>query len=80
MSDCTPAIFDIEKRLIYIYRAGLFWASEGAVALGYPEPAKRGKYMKYLNRALEPIVPTLISIVFGYFSVLEDHLLVERLC
>ncbi|TGO62282.1 hypothetical protein BOTNAR_0116g00190 [Botryotinia narcissicola] len=25
--------------------AGLFWASEGAVALGYPEPAKRGKYM-----------------------------------
>lgn len=27
-------------------RAGLFWASEGAVALGYPEPGKRGKYMK----------------------------------
>lgn len=27
-------------------RAGLFWASEGAVALGYPEPAKRGQYMK----------------------------------
>ncbi|UNI22253.1 hypothetical protein JDV02_008158 [Purpureocillium takamizusanense] len=25
--------------------AGLFWASEGAVALGYPEPEKRGKYM-----------------------------------
>ncbi|KID73699.1 uncharacterized protein G6M90_00g001840 [Metarhizium brunneum] len=25
--------------------AGLFWASEGAVALGYPEPTKRGKYM-----------------------------------
>jgi hypothetical protein len=25
--------------------AGLFWVSEGAVALGYPEPAKRGKYM-----------------------------------
>ncbi|KAK1595548.1 major facilitator superfamily domain-containing protein [Colletotrichum navitas] len=25
--------------------AGLFWASEGAVALGYPEPSKRGKYM-----------------------------------
>lgn len=25
--------------------AGLFWASEGAVALGYPEPGKRGKYM-----------------------------------
>ena len=27
-------------------RAGLFWASEGAVALGYPEPSKRGRYMK----------------------------------
>ncbi|KAK1987282.1 hypothetical protein LZ30DRAFT_684738 [Colletotrichum cereale] len=25
--------------------AGLFWASEGAVALGYPEPSKHGKYM-----------------------------------
>ena len=27
------------------FSAGLFWASEGAIALGYPEPAKRGKYM-----------------------------------
>ncbi|TGJ80376.1 hypothetical protein E0Z10_g8395 [Xylaria hypoxylon] len=25
--------------------AGLFWASEGAVALGYPEPGKRGRYL-----------------------------------
>ncbi|THW87595.1 MFS general substrate transporter [Aureobasidium pullulans] len=25
--------------------AGLFWASEGAVALGYPPPGKRGQYM-----------------------------------
>ncbi|RMD42342.1 hypothetical protein DV735_g2795, partial [Chaetothyriales sp. CBS 134920] len=25
--------------------AGLFWASEGAVALGYPEPSKKGLYM-----------------------------------
>ncbi|KAK8118171.1 MFS general substrate transporter [Apiospora kogelbergensis] len=25
--------------------AGLFWVSEGAVALGYPEPGKRGSYM-----------------------------------
>jgi MFS family permease len=25
--------------------AGLFWSSEGAVALGYPEASKRGKYM-----------------------------------
>jgi MFS family permease len=27
------------------FSAGLFWVSEGAVALGYPEPGKRGKYM-----------------------------------
>ncbi|KAF7514503.1 hypothetical protein G7054_g15258 [Neopestalotiopsis clavispora] len=27
------------------FSAGLFWASEGAVALGYPEPGKRGRYM-----------------------------------
>ncbi|KAL1968636.1 hypothetical protein VTN77DRAFT_1462 [Rasamsonia byssochlamydoides] len=25
--------------------AGLFWAAEGAIALGYPEKSKRGKYM-----------------------------------
>ncbi|KAI8941600.1 hypothetical protein NX059_002815 [Plenodomus lindquistii] len=25
--------------------AGLFWVAEGTVALGYPEPGKRGKYM-----------------------------------
>lgn len=31
-----------------IFRAGLFWASEGAVALGYPEASKRGKYLKYV--------------------------------
>lgn len=27
------------------FSAGLFWASEGAIALGYPEPGKRGRYM-----------------------------------
>ncbi|KAI1097209.1 MFS general substrate transporter [Jackrogersella minutella] len=27
------------------FSAGLFWASEGAVAIGYPEPAKRGRYL-----------------------------------
>ncbi|TVY54086.1 UNC93-like protein [Lachnellula cervina] len=30
--------------------AGLFWASEGAVALGYPEASKRGKYMNGANQ------------------------------
>ena len=34
------------RALTDLYSAGLFWASEGAVALGYPEPAKRGRYMK----------------------------------
>ncbi|KAI0201428.1 MFS general substrate transporter [Astrocystis sublimbata] len=27
------------------FSAGLFWASEGAVALGYPEAGKRGRYL-----------------------------------
>ncbi|KAI2628441.1 MFS general substrate transporter [Xylaria nigripes] len=27
------------------FSAGLFWVSEGAVALGYPEPSKRGRYL-----------------------------------
>ncbi|KAI1505115.1 major facilitator superfamily domain-containing protein [Biscogniauxia marginata] len=27
------------------FSAGLFWATEGAIALGYPEPEKRGRYM-----------------------------------
>ncbi|KAI0887022.1 MFS general substrate transporter [Annulohypoxylon maeteangense] len=27
------------------FSAGLFWASEGAIALGYPEPGKRGRYL-----------------------------------
>ncbi|KAI1821948.1 MFS general substrate transporter [Xylaria intraflava] len=27
------------------FSAGLFWVSEGAVALGYPEPGKRGRYL-----------------------------------
>lgn len=27
------------------FSAGLFWVSEGAIALGYPEPGKRGQYM-----------------------------------
>ncbi|KAI9045294.1 MFS general substrate transporter [Aspergillus affinis] len=31
--------------LLHAGYPGLFWASEGAVALGYPEPGKRGRYM-----------------------------------
>ncbi|KAL7941425.1 major facilitator superfamily domain-containing protein [Trichoderma barbatum] len=38
--------------------AGLFWASEGAIALGYPEPTKRAKYLNIWVwfRTLGPIV------------------------
>lgn len=38
--------------------AGLFWASEGTVAVGYPEPAKRGKYLNIWVwwRTLGPII------------------------
>ncbi|KAL9476123.1 hypothetical protein ACSS6W_005964 [Trichoderma asperelloides] len=38
--------------------AGLFWASEGAIALGYPEPSKRAKYLNIWVwfRTLGPIV------------------------
>ncbi|KAH8831124.1 major facilitator superfamily domain-containing protein [Flagelloscypha sp. PMI_526] len=38
--------------------AGLFWASEGAVAVGYPEPAKRGRYLNYWVwwRTLGPLI------------------------
>lgn len=46
--DNTIPTPDVNKGLtILSYSAGLFWASEGAAALGYPEPSKRGKYMKY---------------------------------
>ncbi|KAK6953249.1 hypothetical protein Daesc_005550 [Daldinia eschscholtzii] len=27
------------------FSAGCFWASEGAISLGYPEPGKRGRYL-----------------------------------
>jgi MFS family permease len=38
--------------------AGLFWASEGAAALGYPPPSKRGQYMNIwlVFRTLGPIM------------------------
>lgn len=45
--------------------AGLFWASEGAIALGYPEPSKRGTYLNIWVwwRTLGPIIGN--SIVLG---------------
>lgn len=53
--------------------AGLFWASEGAVALGYPEPSKRGKYMNskssqkegQITKHRERLTPYLSQSGFG---------------
>ena len=61
--------------------AGLFWASEGAVALGYPEPAKRGKYMKCVQSVVSICMRDneLMELVSGCGSVQEDRLLVVRL-
>jgi len=48
--------------------AGLFWASEGTVALGYPEPSKRGKYMNIWLwfRTGGPLVGGLIVLVLNH--------------
>ncbi|BDD61642.1 hypothetical protein MAP00_006680 [Monascus purpureus] len=45
--------------------AGLFWASEGAIAIGYPEPSKRATYLNIWVwwRTLGPIIGN--SIVLG---------------
>lgn len=38
--------------------AGLFWASEGAIAIGYPEPSKRARYLNIWVwwRTLGPLI------------------------
>ena len=51
-------------KLTQLLRAGLFWASEGAVALGYPEPSKRGKYMKCIP-ILTSNTPILTDIFYS---------------
>ncbi|KAJ5958820.1 Major facilitator superfamily domain general substrate transporter [Penicillium vulpinum] len=53
--------------------AGLFWACEGAVALGYPEPTKRGKYMNIWLwfRTGGPLVGG--AIVLGLNSAANAH-------
>lgn len=45
--------------------AGLFWASEGAIAIGYPEPSKRARYLNIWVwwRTLGPLIGD--SIVLG---------------
>lgn len=48
--------------------AGLFWASEGAVALGYPEPGKRGKYLNIWLwfRTGGPLLGGLIVLILNH--------------
>ncbi|CAG8958395.1 hypothetical protein HYFRA_00011072 [Hymenoscyphus fraxineus] len=48
--------------------AGLFWASEGAVALGYPESSKRGKYLNIwlVFRTGGPIVGGAIVLALNH--------------
>ncbi|KAI1319402.1 MFS general substrate transporter [Xylariaceae sp. FL0255] len=50
------------------FSAGLFWVSEGAVALGYPEPAKRGRYMNIWLwfRTAGPIVGGAIVLTLNH--------------
>jgi hypothetical protein len=44
---CSRKIFfGVENETKSTSSAGLFWASEATVAMGYPEASKRGKYLK----------------------------------
>ncbi|KAJ5104979.1 hypothetical protein NUU61_002326 [Penicillium alfredii] len=55
--------------------AGLFWASEGAVALGYPEPAKRGRYMNIWLwfRTGGPLVGGAIVLALNHSAEAKDR-------
>lgn len=48
--------------------AGLFWAAEGAVAMGYPEPTKRGKYLNIWLwfRVGGPLLGGLIVLILNH--------------
>ncbi|CEJ83055.1 Putative DUF895 domain membrane protein [[Torrubiella] hemipterigena] len=48
--------------------AGLFWAAEGAVAIGYPEPSKRGRYLNIWLwfRVGGPLVGGLIVLILNH--------------
>ncbi|PYI02710.1 hypothetical protein BO78DRAFT_432663 [Aspergillus sclerotiicarbonarius CBS 121057] len=47
--------------------AGLFWASEGAIAIGYPEPSKRAHYLNIWVwwRTLGPIIGNSIVLALN---------------
>lgn len=55
--------------------AGLFWASEGAIALGYPEPEKRGKYMNIwlYFRTAGPLVGGAIVLALNHSISKKGH-------
>ncbi|TVY91998.1 UNC93-like protein [Lachnellula willkommii] len=48
--------------------AGLFWAAEGAIMLGYPEPHKRGRYLAYwlAYRNSGSILGGIINLALNY--------------
>ncbi|KAF2167318.1 hypothetical protein M409DRAFT_54484 [Zasmidium cellare ATCC 36951] len=55
--------------------AGLFWASEGAIALGYPEPSKRGRYMNIWLwfRTAGPLVGGAIVLALNHNISKKGH-------
>ncbi|KAI1469149.1 MFS general substrate transporter [Daldinia caldariorum] len=50
------------------FSAGCFWAAEGSIALGYPEPAKRGRYLNIwlLFRTGGPLVGGAIVLALNH--------------
>ncbi|KAI1455959.1 MFS general substrate transporter [Annulohypoxylon moriforme] len=48
--------------------AGVFWATEGAIMLSYPEPEKRGRYLAYWlsYRNSGSILGGIINLAFNY--------------
>ncbi|KAL0060311.1 hypothetical protein AAF712_012877 [Marasmius tenuissimus] len=55
--------------------AGLFWASEAAVAVGYPEPSKRGKYLNIWVwwRTIGPIIGGAIVLALNHKNGERGH-------
>ncbi|KAH7024774.1 major facilitator superfamily domain-containing protein [Microdochium trichocladiopsis] len=51
--------------------AGIFWATEGAIMLSYPEPGKRGRYLSYWlsYRNSGSILGGIINLAFNYRGV-----------
>ncbi|EEB89602.1 hypothetical protein MPER_12280 [Moniliophthora perniciosa FA553] len=88
MDTCTWScrIPDLLRRFVYQRQiresvaidgisAGLFWASEAAVAVGYPEPSKRGRYLNVWVwwRTLGPIVGGAIVLALNNENGQRGH-------